>query len=138
MKGVSSGADDLSAKIQNERHLQTFLLSAISVGLVISTSMLGFMWVHVNEIRTGQQQSAVNIGRLETAMTGIERTQGTLSDRMDDLARDRFTGAEARALQGQLTGLIGELRGEIRANQAEIRKLETQMASYHGTSGGAL
>jgi len=123
--------DVFERRIQFERHIQT-------IGLAVITVMLGFMWANLDDVRVNQNNSAINIRGLETALGSIERTQSSLSERLDELARDRFTGAEARVLQSTLSSALAEIRAEaraeIQANDARIRRIEALIANYHGTN----
>jgi len=113
-------ADKLSSKIQSERHLQTFLLGLISLGLSLAIIMLMFMYNGQSKLRDEQKVDGKHIVEIATNQTAIKQ-------RMEDLSVDRYTATQAVADHRLINRDINELTKSVESLDGRVRAVEQKI-----------
>ena len=115
-----SNSDNLSAKIQNERHLQTMLLTLITLGITLAIAMLMFLHAQQTKLMDEQKIDGRHI-------VAISTNQVAMRDRIDELAQDRYTASQATSDNKAIFREIGILTETVAGIDDRLRKVEQKV-----------
>jgi len=110
-------------KVQRERHVQTLLLTAITIGITVVCAMLWFQTQQIEKVSDSSDEHAV-------AIASIAQKQEDMNARILDMSADRYTGTQAAQDRIQFVERLAEMSSDQRDIKARLRDLEQQFARF--------